>query len=50
MNEFNKHINKHINDKILDLFIKEIKAKLGNHLKSIIIFGSRAQDKNFIDF
>ena len=31
------------NKKIIDLFLRKIRAQLGNHLKEIILFGSRAR-------
>jgi predicted nucleotidyltransferase len=31
------------NKKIIDLFLQKIRAQLGNHLKEIILFGSRAR-------
>ena len=32
-----------VKDEILDYFIKEMKERLGTHLKQVILFGSRAR-------
>jgi predicted nucleotidyltransferase len=36
-------MNSRPDDKILDIFIKQMRQRLGNHLKQMILFGSRAR-------
>lgn len=31
------------NDKILDLFVQQMRQRLGDHLRQVILFGSRAR-------
>jgi uncharacterized protein len=37
------------NDKILGFFVREIRDRLGDNLRKIILFGSRARGDNFED-
>jgi predicted nucleotidyltransferase len=36
-------MNARPDDKILDVFIKQMRQRLGSHLKQVILFGSRAR-------
>jgi len=42
-------MKKEIRNNIIDYFVKELKKKLNNHLKQIILFGSRARGDETFD-